>query len=522
MLDKTFGGDGRIALPGSGSFVPRAVAVDRADRIIVGGYRCEPATDDATCLDAGNSSFRVARLTRDGGLDPEFGDNGINTTPMGTGRSQALDVLMMDNGDIVAGGVASVDGRDVFALARFTSSGALVPDFGSGGRVLQPIGSAYAAISDLAEGPNGTILAAGQAVDAAGVPRAAVARFNVVGGLDATFGTGGYTLGGATSYNYALGLAVGPSGSITTAGISGTPVSQTTYGFGELRLSQSGTPNASFGRDGNGSATQRLGTSTSFATSIVPAAHDGFAAAGAALISDGRQAMAIMRGTSAGAFDPSFGSDGYVLIPQADGAAANDLIGYSDGRLLAIGQAARKGYWSFAEARVLASGRPDPSWGRNGVRRLHFPDYPAARATAGALASGGRVVTVGIGCDMGGTGTQCDKGRAILLVARQLDHPARDTTSPHLTLRGLPKRIGARRLRRRGVVLRVRLSEPARLEIVARRGKQRLARRVGKRLVAHDRMRIKMRTRAGRIRVVIRAVDRAGNATVRPFRLTVT
>src|SRR4051794_2070259 len=140
-LDPTFSSDGKVSLESAGPFVARALAVQADGRLVVAGSSCEPGpSGDGTCRTDGGSSFRIARLTPDGGLDPEFGANGLVTTPIGSGRSQAFDVLARADGTIVAGGVAVSGGRDVLALVRYTARGELDPSFGSGGVVLQPVG----------------------------------------------------------------------------------------------------------------------------------------------------------------------------------------------------------------------------------------------------------------------------------------------------------------------------------------------------------------------------------------------
>src|SRR3954470_12398778 len=174
-LDPSFSGDGRVSLPAAGSFVTRALALAPDGSIVIAGASCapDPATADATCLREGATSFRLARLTRDGGLDSEFGDGGFVTTPVGAGRSQAFDVLVLPSGAIVAGGVArDADGRDALALVRYDDRGALDPAFGRGGIVVQRVGSGFSAVTALARGPGGTIVAAGQSEG-----RLLVARF---------------------------------------------------------------------------------------------------------------------------------------------------------------------------------------------------------------------------------------------------------------------------------------------------------------------------------------------------------
>ncbi len=521
-VDVAFAGDGRIALPSAGSFVPRAVAIDRRHRIVVAGYACEPSpqTRDGTCLIDGDSSFRLARLTRDGGLDPKFGANGFVTTPVGPGRSQAFDLTLLSDGKIVAGGIATDGTRVVFALARYRANGALDQGFGTGGVVLQRVGAGYAAAADVAAGPGGTLLAAGQAIDSAGA-RTAVARFTADGRLDPGFGAGGTRLAGP-AFSYGLGLAVASDGTLTAVGLAGDSPDPTSFRFGEVRLGPEGMLDGKFGT--GGFAQQRVGTSASFATAVALQLHGGWLAAGAATIPDGRQAMAAVRGTATGAIDRHFGTGGAALVTTLDGALANDLVAYGDRRALLVGQAADAGAYRFATARLRPTGQLDKTFGTRGIATVAWSRYPVARATAGALQSDGRIVTVGIGCDRGGTGTPCTGGRSVLLVARQLG----GLSASDLQVSGVPKRIGRRALRR-GPRLRVGLESPV---------------RIGVRLTGHDRFsgrpftlleiyratagrafRLKpardavARAASGRLRLEVRAVDSAREAASRRWNI---
>jgi len=508
--DRGFGGDGRIALPAAGAFVPRAVAVDGSDRIVVGGYSCAPdATGDGTCLTSGDGSFRIARLTPDGGLDPEFGENGFVTTPVGEGRSQALDLIVLRDGRVLAGGVARSDGRDVFALARYSAGGALDPGFGDGGIALAPTGSAFASLSDITLGPGGTVVGAGQAVDALGVPRMAVARFTAQGALDGDFGTGGVTLGGAGEYGYGLGLDVAPDGAALVAGLAGDSPDAGSFRFGELRVTRAGAPARSFGS--NGSAQQRVGSSSSFATAV-GAVGSGWLTAGAAIAADGRQAMAALRLGADGRPEGSYGRRGSRVLALGDGAIANDLVAERDGHALLVGQVARAdGGYDFAVAALRGDGTSDRSFGDGGSAFTSWPDYPIARATAGARQRSGDLVTVGLGC-VGGVGVHCDGGTARGLIAR-LQGP--DGTPPQIRVRPL-----------RGLRLRVTVSEPARIAaaLAPRRGGGLRWFAKPRRLVEAATLRVPPRGRSARgrrSRFVIRAVDQAGNGTRRRFTIRV-
>ena len=519
-LDATFGGDGLLALPAAGAFVPRAVGVDGKDRIVVGGYLCtpEPPSRDGTCLTSGDASFRLARLTPDGGLDPEFGENGFVTTQIGEGRSQALDLIVWPDGRVLAAGVARVGGRDVFALARFTAGGALDPSFGDGGVALAAVGASYASLGDVAPGPSGTIVAAGQAVDDALAARMAVARFEADGDLDPTFGDGGVTLGGSSVFGYGLGVTTRPGGATLVAGLFGASADPDGYRFAELRATSRGYLDPGF--DADGVAEQQVGSASSFANAVA-SAPGGWVAAGAA-VTDGYQAMAAVRGSDDGTLIGGFGRDGSTVIRLLQGSIANDVLMEGD-RPVLVGQAATSvGGYAFATVRLTESGRRDPEFSGDGVAIVRWPDYPIARATAGALQRGGRLVTVGIGC-VGGTDARCTEGTSRLLIARQL--VGTDRTAPAIRVGRLDRRISVRRLRR--LPVRVGLSEPGRLSAQLWSGRRLLW--ATRRREPDDRFTVRVAARRAvlahlrgrRLQLALRATDLSGNTATRrvTFRL---
>jgi uncharacterized delta-60 repeat protein len=502
-LDPSFGGDGRVALPAAGAFMPRAVAVDRRRRIVIAGYRCEPvAGGDGTCLADGNASFRLARLTPDGGLDPEFGANGFVTTQLGDGRSQALDLAIDHRGRLVAAGFAQQGERDVFALARYRPDGSLDPSFGTGGTALVPAGADFASLGDVELGPKGTLVAAGQAVDADGRPRMVVARFTAAGTLDPAFGTGGITFApGAFGYGLALSVARGRRPLV--AGVGGDSDDPRSFRFAAERLTPAGAPDPRFA--GDGYLELGVGRSSSFANAAVALPGGGLLAAGAGTVAGGRQAMAALRTHANGKVDFGFGRDGSRLIALGDGAVANDLVRDRAGRALLVGQVARGARYRFAVVRLGRGGRPEPGFA---AATIGWGDYPVARATAAALQRPGRLVAVGMGCS-GGMQAQCVGGTPVLLVTRLEAGPpaplvrvARTVTRSTLR-RGLRVRVRLARRARLSVRLRARLrGSRRRVTIIRGRTKARSARfTVFLRVDPHTLARL----RPGRLRLVVAA-----------------
>jgi uncharacterized delta-60 repeat protein len=513
-LDPSFGGDGRVALPAAGAFVPRAVAIDRRQRIVIAGYRCEPVPGgDGTCLADGNSSFRLARLTRDGGLDPEFGANGFVTTPLGDGRSQALDVTIDGKGRLVAAGVARLGSRDVFALARYLPDGSLDASFGAGGTALIPAGSAFASLGDVEPGPRGTLLAAGQAVDDAGHPRMVTARFTEAGALDGAFGSGGLTFAPA-AYGYGLALALS-RGHPVAAGVAGDSDDPRTYRFALQRTTATGAPDPAFAEDGYHEI--GVGRSSSFANAAVALPGGALLAAGAATVAGGRQAMAALRSRRDGSVDFSFGGGGAAIVALGDGAVANDVVLDGGGRPVLVGQVADGAGYRFAVVRLGRDGHRESLFGGAGIG---WPGYPVARATAGALQGRDRIVTVGLGCS-GGTTARCTGGTPVLLVARI------DAGPPQPIRIGRLARRVTRRTLREGLVVHFQLMHRAVPEswlVGRRRGSRRRvtlayghAPRAGTRFTwrLHVHRAALLHTRNGRLRVVVRAGRARASRTIR-------
>lgn len=520
-LDGSFSVDGKVALAAAGSFVARAVAVQPDGRILVAGYSCDPgASLSGLCQADGSSSFRVARFTAGGAPDTEWGDGGVVTTQVGTGRAQAFDLLLQPDGRVVAGGVGR-DGadRDSFALTRYEPDGALDRSFDRDGIAITRVGRGLSAISDLAAAPGGAIVAVGRATDEQGRDRVAVARYGPDGGLRGGFGAFGTAFAGATGYGYGLGAWIAPDAAVVTAGIAGTTAADVaSYRTGVARITPTGLADTRF--SGDGAAEFAVGSSSSFANAITGLPDGRWVTAGAATDPQGRQVMALLRGTARGSLDAGWGADGVALVRTLAGASASDLVRLEDGRVLAAGQAATgSGEQRFALARLDADGRLDPAFS-GGMVTTAWARFPVARAMAAAVDGRGRAVLAGIGCS-GGTGAQCTGGTAHLALARYLgDAPASDTRAPVLDLVPPPRAMRRRSLLQRGVNVRLGTDEEARVTVTLRSRGRTLARRELPFSTRRRALRLRPargalpRRRSFTVTVVFRATDRAGNVAV--------
>ncbi len=224
-LDTTFGNGGVVTLPISGNTL--LIQPSNGD-IVVGGTA-------------------LVRYTPNGALDSTFGSGGEVVT---SGFNGQVYSLALENGEIVAGG--GVRGSGTGSLALYTLSGSLDTTFGSGGIVTTP-----EVVRSLLVQPNNQIVAVGNGIGSDGLEWA-LARYNVNGSLDATFGSGGVATSNIGGDDQVFGAALEPNGLIA---VEGSSLYTNTAEFGVY--TSDGSPDANFGS--GGFVTLPFGSSPSYA-----------------------------------------------------------------------------------------------------------------------------------------------------------------------------------------------------------------------------------------------------------------
>jgi uncharacterized delta-60 repeat protein len=168
-----------------------------------------------------DGDFALARYTTAGALDPTFDGDGRVTTDFSGGQDAALDVAIQPGTEIVVAGTTVQGGSSDFALARYTPDGTL--DVGS-----PPLDASFDLDGLVTTDFGGTDPEAAFAIAiqpnggivAAGGANSdfAVARYGTGGDLDQSFGAGGTTatdFGGAET---AEGLLLQADGRIVVVG----------------------------------------------------------------------------------------------------------------------------------------------------------------------------------------------------------------------------------------------------------------------------------------------------------------
>jgi uncharacterized delta-60 repeat protein len=348
-LDTTLNGNG-IVVTAFGAFndYAEAMTIDASGRIIVVGYTSFAAGSD---LD-----FAIARYNADGSLDTAFDSDGLLTTSFGSSVDVAQSVAVDSSGRILVAGQASTGGWD-FALARYHSDGSLDTSFDGDGKVRTGIGTLTDAATSMVIDSSGRIVVAGYVwVD--GLTNFAVARYNPDGSFDPKFDSDGKTIVDISSTNeFVWGVCLDSAGRIVVAG--GTSIGST-GAFALMRVNADGSIDSTF--DSDGKAVISLKMSDNWANSTVLDRLGRIIVAGSA---DGDFGLA--RYHDDGTLDSTFGVNGRVVTPIANGeeivAAAIDGMG----RIVCAGHTWFNGKRDFAVARYNADGSLDTTFGLSGI-----------------------------------------------------------------------------------------------------------------------------------------------------------
>ncbi|HJX93924.1 MAG TPA: hypothetical protein VJ372_25740, partial [Pyrinomonadaceae bacterium] len=288
-----------------------------------------------------------------GCLDSTFGGVGFVQIHIGdaTRLTVANDAAIQPDGKVVVVGQAytSSTSNSDFLVTRFNTDGSLDTSFGDVdpfNGVLR-LGYTITAITTNADAPNAVALQPdGKIVvlgTAGSVSTAVVVRYNTNGTLDSGFGSGGKAIpnfgkvGGVPSFD----IAVQSDGKMVIAGTIAT--SQINNGgFSLARLLSNGSLDSTFGSNGLVVAKPgAIGVAYGLAIQRVPAVtgEERIVVVGwSALSSNANQDWTVMRFTSNGTADTSFGSAGIVKTPFLGfGDTAKRVVIDSANRILVAG-----------------------------------------------------------------------------------------------------------------------------------------------------------------------------------------
>jgi len=269
----------------------------------------------------------VERLNANGTLDTSFGNNGLAVVSLGIrspGSGSA--VLVETNGDVVVGTQLFPTGRRAptqTALARFTSTGALDPSFGSQGLSIQTGPSGCTALAELSTG---------ELLVVAAEP---VAQYTATGSAEPTV-TGGTIVATSQSSSAFIASLIQTNGDFLLGGE--LFVGEESRGHNSsaqvLEFSETGTQilNATFHYVGTG------GSGIEALVQAVAVQINGYIVAVGGQTTFARSGDTTVNGlarlTPSGALDPTFGNGGTVVnnLPSSSG-----VVIQSTGKIVTAG-----------------------------------------------------------------------------------------------------------------------------------------------------------------------------------------
>ncbi|HEX6430836.1 MAG TPA: T9SS type A sorting domain-containing protein [Niastella sp.] len=304
-------------------------------------------TSDGKILVAGRAEndayFLITRYTMDGAIDGTFGTGGVvKARSEANNSARGYGMALQPDGKIVMAGwnwPSTID----FCVMRFNADGSFDNNFGTGGKVTTPIGAGNDEGTNVALQSDGKIVVTGSSFNASGNTDYVVMRYTSTGVVDSTFGTNGIVITDINAYDIPEGIAINSTtGAITIAGTSNSNYSllgnhHTGNGdFTVVRYTSSGELDGSFGT--GGIATFDISSGSADAAHSLAVQPDGkLIVAGTTVRTVNNKDVVVLRLTTAGAPDPSFGTGG-IAIENYDGVNSDDdcrsVAVQSDGKIV--------------------------------------------------------------------------------------------------------------------------------------------------------------------------------------------
>ncbi len=311
--------------------------------------------------------FLLTRRNTDGTLDSSFGNKGSVVSgfhPSSTDRCYAVSTQPDDR--IVAAGTTYTDeGRyNHVAVVRYLKDGSLDNSFGKGGLVDFSIAEKTDAfVTDMTVQKDGKVVVIGNSSTTSNKPVIAfIVRFNDDGTPDAGFGNGGVLFSSYQSIR-ANSVLLQPDGKIVLG--ASNPYSGISA-FVVLRYLPDGTPDNSFGKEGE--ATYDFKYETLGELNSIALQTNGDIICGGTAIPIGDQFSVLVRFTTDGIADPSFGINGQVITKLSDWSEIRKVLVQPDGKILGAGTL-HPGWkdQSLTVSRYFSDGTVDSSFGANGT-----------------------------------------------------------------------------------------------------------------------------------------------------------
>jgi uncharacterized delta-60 repeat protein len=336
--------------------------------------------------------FLVGRLTVDGKLDPTFADTGIALTDFAPTANESASAVAIDPSGNIV--VAGTAGGQ-FAIARYSSAGRLDPN----GKALTKFPGQVTATAQGIALAQGKIVVAGTVSDTSGRSQFAVARYLAPGTLDPGFNGNGMRLVDFTNSESekAWALAIDNSSRIVVAGEAMVGSGATLDSqVAVARVLWSGQMDPTF--DSDGKVLINFGSSgREFASSLLTDSSNRVVVGGSA---NGR--FALSRVNANGTPDTSFGAGTSRVLTNFSGLSQQEIasIAFSNSDIVAVGRAySLSGGWRFASAVYTSGGALKSSYNGIGMLVTDFPYARVDKAYAAVVTAGSSILMLGASGD---------------------------------------------------------------------------------------------------------------------------
>jgi uncharacterized delta-60 repeat protein len=271
-------------------------------------------------------------------LDAEFGVDGRATTFIGPDYEYANAVMIQPDGKIVVVGYSFLEGTDCIVILRYLGDGSLDPSFDGDGIATTNLGlvthgppsSDYAYAADLQT--DGKLVVLGITSLALG-QNPVIFRYNADGSLDVAFdGDGMATSTAGLGGDGWAALAIQSDGKIVAAG---NRRKQNNSDMAVLRFNANGSIDTGFGTDGI--VTIAVGPRNETACAVGIQGDGKIIVAGYSDISADYSNIAVVRLSTNGSLDPTFGEGGKITTDIDTEDWGNALAIQADGRIVVAG-----------------------------------------------------------------------------------------------------------------------------------------------------------------------------------------
>lgn len=351
-LDKSFGDAGSISKDiGVGGDTGGYIALQKDDKIVLGGYCLDPDTH--------NTVFSLTRFNANGALDNSFNGTGTAFTvfnnsgniffggPVAIQKNQKI-IQIGTSYNIISSGNPLNSSK--IAMVRYNSNGTIDDSFGINGKTITDFGHQNCGPSAIAIQSDDKIVVCGSSGGGAIADYFTVmARYNVDGSLDSTFGINGKVItyfrnGGINDttleYGGATSIAIQPDGKIILGG-GAYLETDTVPVLRFLRYNANGSLDSSFGNGGKVS-TKMIIRIDVYSACLQP---DGKIILAGKWGGNDPTSFALLRYNNNGTVDSGFGENGFSItsIETFDNDVIKSVALQSDGRIVAAGGSSHNG-----------------------------------------------------------------------------------------------------------------------------------------------------------------------------------